>query len=180
MIWGFRPYSVEKNFADVLNAHCNLITDPNDWIVITDGDMMFLTHDWGTIIDRAIKEHGKEYSLLGCWVNRCNPKGGNIIFEHQYDNFNIIDHYHIAEHESLMECRVDEVHQIGGFFMAFQKSTFDRVGGFKQNNKLFDIDFCKSVREAGLKIGLINQLYVFHLYRPWSKNPAHDSKHLDK
>jgi GT2 family glycosyltransferase len=170
MIYHFRPYSVDKQFADAINTHCNLVPNPDDWIVITDGDMMFLTPDWGVIIDRAIKDHGNEYDLLGCWVNRVNPTSGQ---------FNAKDHYSVALAASQIEANITVTDKIGGFFMCFKKATWDKVGGFKQNTKWVDIDFCNSITNSGGKIGLINQLYVFHLYRPWAKNPATDSRHLN-
>jgi GT2 family glycosyltransferase len=179
MIYHFRPYSVDKQFADAINTHCNLVPNQDDWIVITDGDMMFLTPDWGVIIDKAIKDHGNEYDLLGCWVNRVNPTSKQILVNDAYDDLTIMPHYELARFQSECSNIIRKIDKIGGFFMCFKKATWDKVGGFKQNTKWFDIDFCNSITNSGGKIGLINQLYVFHLYRPWAKNPATDSRHLN-
>lgn len=173
------PYSTEKNFGKAINDFCELM--PEDaWIVIQDGDMMYLTPDWGVIVERALVEHGDKYDLFGCWTNRLNKSSRQIKMFESYDNFNTLDHYQISKAISETECTVTKTDLVAGMFMAFKKQTWKKVGGFKENTKTFDTWFSKSVRDSGGKIGLIDQLYCFHLYRPWAKDPSRESKHLDK
>jgi GT2 family glycosyltransferase len=81
--------------------------------------------------------------------------------------------------EKTKDIGITEVNLVAGFFMLFQKKTWKAVNGFHEFDKTFDVKFCKAVRECGGKIGIINKLYMFHLYRVWAeKNPSFDTKHL--
>lgn len=174
------PFRSDKNFGKAINDFCELMPD-DAWIVIQDGDMMYLTPDWGVIIERAIEEHGDKYDLFGCWTNRLNRKSKQIIGYPSYDNFDIKEHYHVAEGLAKNQgSTITDTDLVAGMFMAFKKSTWKKVGGFLENSKAFDTFFSKAVKDSGGKIGLVDQLYVFHLYRPWAKDPSTDSKHLDK
>lgn len=169
------PYSIEKNFGKAINEFCELV--PEDaWIVIQDGDITYLTPDWGTIIYNTLKDNGDKFGLIGCFTGRLAVKGQlhNGTFS---DNHNILDHIEIANGYSSTE--IKEVHHpIAGMFMAFRKSTWTKLKGFKENTYSFDVDFSVRVRALGMKIGLMQGLYVYHQYRPLSKNPREDIKHL--
>src|SRR5690606_27666121 len=64
-IWYSNPYSTQKNIGKALNEVCELVPD-DDWIGLQDGDMMYLTTDWGLQIEEALKKYGNEFSLIGC------------------------------------------------------------------------------------------------------------------
>jgi GT2 family glycosyltransferase len=179
MIYSFTPYSTEKNFGKAINDHCRLVTDPEAWICIRDGDICNLTPDWGMIMHKYVNLYGSEYALFGCWTNRLNKgNGSHQLVKGMYEEFDIRKHY---EKALEMDSGIVSVKSVAGFFMLFQKKTFDLVGGFKENTTSFDTDFCRKVRKSGGKIGLINRLYVFHLYRIWAKgDPGIDTKHLNK
>lgn len=183
MIYTFTPFSIEKNFGKAINQCCSIVPNDEDWICIRDGDAMNLTPDWGNIIQDAIDKHGSEYQLFGCWTNRLNKANGG----HQmasgltYDNMNITDHYEVAQMLSKFSDEMVEVKSIAGFFMLFQKKTWSLSGGFVENSKAFDTWFCDAVKKKGGKIGLINRLYMFHLYRIWAKgDPGRESNHLNQ
>jgi hypothetical protein len=63
--------------------------------------------------------------------------------------------------------------------MAFRKSTWQAVGGFIEKNIACDAVFSEQIKGAGLKIGQLKNLYVFHCYRIWNDTePWKDKKHL--
>lgn len=185
MIYYFTPYSTEKNFAKAINDHVKIVPNDEDWICIRDGDTMFLTPEWGNIIQDAVNEYGQDYQLFGCWTNRASNK----ISEHQligpmFKEMNVQSHYALSLIQKDMSKGITPVeNHVAGLFMLFQKSTWKEVNGFDEeliNPSLFDKRFCEKVLHRGFKIGLINKLYIFHLYRIWSQNPSYDSKHLQK
>jgi hypothetical protein len=174
MIYTFVPYSTEKNFGKAINQCCEIVPNDQDWICIRDGDAMNLTPDWGMIIQEAIDKHGNDFDLFGCWTNRLNLANGRhqIIDPQAYNYFEIKEHYKMAEFCSIKLKGVDQVQSIAGFFMLFKKKTWIQACGFIENSVQFDTDFCRRVKFNGGKIGLINRLYMFHLYRIWAKGDA--------
>ena len=177
MIYTFTPFSIEKNFGGAINKCCQIVPEDDDWICIRDGDTMNLTPDWGKVIDAAIFAYGEDYQIFGSWTNRLNKNSKQLI-PGMYDEFNILHHYMKAI-EKTKDIGITEVNLVAGFFMLFQKKTWEAVGGFHEFDKTFDVKFCKEARGRGGKIGIINKLYMFHLYRVWAdKNPSHETKHL--
>lgn len=178
MIWYSNPWSSDRNFGKAINDFCRLVQDPNDWIVIQDGDICYLTSDWGARIEAALKLDGHKFGLIGCKTNRIRER------EHCHnskmsDNPDMKHHSEIALNYNL--AGIQETKKIvAGYFMAFQKKTFDLVGGFKENCAEFDVFFNIAMKKRGLKKGLIRSLYVWHSYRLLSKDPSsrEAKKHL--
>jgi hypothetical protein len=179
-VWYSNPWSSDLNIGGAINRFCRLIENPNDWIVIQDGDICYITSDWGKRVKEALQLDGTKFGLVGCYTNRiketrqCN--GGKFSDDMNMRNHNLIANSYIGSGIEPIE------HGIAGFFMAFKKSTFDLVGGFQENSISFDTIFNVKVREKGLKLGLIRSLYVWHSYRLWASDPwsSDGKKHLMK
>ncbi|MDO5610366.1 MAG: glycosyltransferase family 2 protein [Pseudomonadota bacterium] len=60
---------------------------------------------------------------------------------------------------------VQEVQAISGALMLLPRQLFNRVGGLDEGYRLHveDLDFCRSVRLAGGKVGVANDVDVLHL-----------------
>lgn len=172
------PYNTQKNIGKGLNEFCSLIPD-DAWICLQDGDMLYLTPDWGVQVEEAIKRHGEQYDVIGCMTNRLARDTQRLAALD--DNHDIIYHYEIAKEERDKNWgQVVEVNKpIAGMFMLFKKSLWNRVK-FKENDIAFDDSFCKVVKNQGGKFGVMTGLYVYHFYRGWSDNPTKDRKHLKK
>lgn len=178
-IYYSNPYSTTKNFGKAINDFCKLVPNDDDWIVIQDGDIIYLTCDWGTRIENGLKLDGDKFGLIGCYTNRL--RGLHQLHEAKFSfNHDLQYHYTIAESYNQ-----EGVHDIGdkivaGFFMAFKKSTWIACKGFDENTRVFDTLFNMKVRALGMKVGLMRSLYVYHAYRIWSKSdqPWNDYKHL--
>lgn len=173
------PFSVDKNIGKALNEFCSMVPD-DDWICLQDGDMMYLTPDWGRQIADAIVKHGEHYSLIGCMTNRLarpiQRHGKEFSNDHDIRN-----HYKIA-------CQLKDNHWgevrditsqrfIAGMFMLFPKSTWHKVK-FKEDTIAFDDQFSLDVVRSRGRLGLMTGLYVYHLYRIWSDSPIGDRNHL--
>lgn len=173
------PFRTDKNIGGAYNEFIkSLKAEDDDWIVLQDGDMMFLTPDWGQRIEEALTTDGNNFGLVGCYTNRikssCQLHQGVVS-----EDFNIKNHYQIALGYTGKGIQEVKSQVIAGFFMAFQYKTWKSVGGFTPNNISCDAIFNSKVREAGMKVGLIRSLYVFHIYRMWAeKEPWNERKHL--
>lgn len=178
-VWYSNPYSIEKNIGKAYNDFIKQLNPSDeDWIVMQDGDMMYLTPDWGKRIHEALLLEGHNYGLIGCYTNRL--KGLHQLHDRRFsDDTNIKNHYEIAnsyEGNHIIELKKEGV---AGVFMAFQMKTWKAVKGFREDSISFDTSFNQAVRALGMKVGLINSLYVFHLYRIWAeKEPWNEKKHL--
>ena len=180
-MWYSNPYCTRKDIGEALNEFCESVPD-DDWICLQDGDMMYLTPDWGKQIEEVIRRHGDQYDLLGCMTNRLG--GRTQIVPGMYNETDIVKHYEKAV--ELAENHWAEVVPIrsgvAGMFMLFKKSTWKKhrfTEGTYQGVK-FDTQFGKDILRAKGKVGLIKGLYVFHLYRIWSEasNPIGEIRHF--
>lgn len=147
-----------------------------DWVCLMDGDAMFLTSDWGEVIQQYIQKFGKEYSLLTCLTNR--------VFETSQlysgkidDNTDILHHKKIADEVAKRPLSVKPAaNYISGFLMLFSVKTWDEAGGFNSGILGVDNNFHKKVEAIGGKVGIMQSLYMFHYYR-LHKSTA-DTSHL--
>ena len=174
------PYNVNKNIGGAINEFCEIVPRLDDWIVLQDGDIIYLTPDWGKLIHQSLLVNGHEFGIVGCYTNRL--RGLHQLYGNQLSNdHNLKNHYKIAVEYSHREPKVNELQNLGiaGMFMAFQKKTWLELGKFQNNSITFDSDFYFKARDKGYKTGLINNLYVYHSYRLWNdENPADDTQHL--
>lgn len=179
-IYYSNPYSVQKNIGKAINDFCSIVPNEDDWIVIQDGDILYLTPDWGKRIHDAIKKDGDKFGLISCYTNRLSS-GHQLHGGKRSENHDIKYHYELAQNYNGQGIEAVKRHQnIAGFFMAFKKSTWRKVGGFRENDIAFDTSFCMAVKSKGYKIGLIRSLYVYHAYRIWNEDgkPQMDKAHL--
>jgi len=178
-IYYSNPYN-SQSIGKAVNDFCRIIPNDNDWIVLQDGDICYLTPEWGKIIEKALDMAGNQYQILGAYTNR-------LRLTHQLHNGEFCDdhemryHYHIAKQYEAKEDGITKTElPIAGCWMAFRKSTWKSLGGFFENTIAFDVDFCNRALKERMSLGLVNRLYVYHLYRIWSAIPAYDVGHLPK
>lgn len=169
------PFDIDKNIGKAYNEFCDMVPNDEDWIVMQDGDMMYLSPDFGKNIHDTIQKHGDKYALFGCYTNRLASTHQLHLgaFSNDHD---VLNHLEIAKQYTGTD--VTETHGIAGLFMCFQKKTWKAVGGFQENSHTFDSHFSVKVKRKGFKIALMKGLYVYHQYRPWSDHPKNDVKHL--
>jgi hypothetical protein len=173
------PFSLDKDIGKAYNEYLSsLNAKDDDWIVMQDGDILYLTPDWGKRINDALSLDGDKFGLVGCYTNRLRSKHQLHKNAFNYD-LNVRNHFDIAN--SYQEEGIQEIKEyIAGFFMAFQYKTWKKIK-FAENSLAFDSLFSMRVKEIGLNIGLIRSLYVFHGYRLWTDDePWNDKKHLQK
>lgn len=172
------PYNTEKNIGKALNDFCKLVPD-DAWICLQDGDIMYLTPDWGKQIEQVIINEGSKYDLFGCVTNRL---GRNIQkIDGMFEEMDISKHFDKAKELSQNNfAEVEDITRkkyVAGMFMLFKKSTWNKVK-FKENCIYFDDEFSKDIIRSKGRLGLIKGLYVLHLYRIWSDNAKNEKTHL--
>jgi cellulose synthase/poly-beta-1,6-N-acetylglucosamine synthase-like glycosyltransferase len=179
-IYYSNPYSQEKKIGKALNEFCSIVPNDDDWIVLQDGDILYLTPTWGKLIYESLKFNGDQFGLIGCYTNRL--RGLHQLHNNEISNDHEIRyHFGIAKEYELRESKVNDINGLGvaGLFMAFKKSTWKQVNGFDEESIAFDTIFNQKVKALGYKTGLINNLYIYHGYRLWNDiNPQDDTTHL--
>jgi len=145
-----------------------------EWIVLKDGDVMFLTPDFGNILQEAaeIAEEFGQPALLTCRTNRIHQLAKAQRHEEGFGETDIMKQIDIAEsfrdkeHPFKLDVIENDV-PISGMLMMFKVKTWKSIGGFKEGIGALgvDNDFVNRLRAEGVTILRINRLYVWHTYR---------------
>lgn len=180
------PYSTVKNIGGAINDAIEQIAGyprdaENDWIVLTDHDMMWLLPDTKAHVEEILLSDNVNFDIMGCLTNRIRSKEqlyGNIF--NQDDR--IREHIKIAGHcwkngENTVKPAQGSV---AAFMMCFKVSTYHKIGGFDQDCITFDRRFCDEARRHGMSIGIMQGIYVWHSYRLMSAKPFNECNHLIK
>lgn len=166
MIYYFSPFDLGKNLGKGYNAHMELLPNDDDWGCLTDGDVMFLTTDYGKQIQDIVNLY-PDTGLFTCITNRVGQ------LEQCY-NKQISENYDLRYHETLAKdiqrrdyLTVRDLNiVISGHLMLVRKDTWRKVGGFYEQGILaVDNKFSFRVMKAGLKVRCMMGVYVFHKYR---------------
>lgn len=182
-IFYIQSYDLKANIGNAYNRHIQYLPD-DSWVVISDHDSNFLIPDFGKQLHDIIDKYGNDYALFGCVTNRL--RGLHQLHNNEFsNNFDMKHHFDIAcslYKESYAV--VEETSGVAGVMMMFRKETWQKVGGFEENNIACDTAFNKSIIKEKLgKIGLMKGVYLYHNYRIWQSNhmlAANDVKHLIK
>lgn len=168
MIHYFIPYSTDGDLGKAYNYYARLVENPEDWICFIDADAMIgLIPKYGHHLQEIINKY-PDTGLFTTYTNRvgCLEQCYNGIIS---ENSNILYHKQLAKDLVVRNNgKVKEINKvISGMIMIFKKSTFDRVGGFPETGGILAIDnkFSKRILNNGLKIRLIESMYLFHFYR---------------
>lgn len=171
MIFDITPFRTDKNIGKAYNERIELLPD-DAWIIIRDGDCMYLTPDYGVIIENIIKNHGEEYALIGALTNRLGIE--ELCYKGKF-NEETDAYYHYVRANTIKSTNkglIKETQMCAGFFMMFKKETWLKVGGFSEDMAdapFTDKRFSAKIIKNGGKIGIAQDLYLFHCYRIWEK-----------
>lgn len=171
------PFSCEKNIGKAINeAIKQLNADDEDFIVHTDQDVLWLRSDSKKQLIEILS--ATDYALLGCVTNRL--ANDYQLASGMYNEDSITKHIEIANklHDENYGIIMPYTHVLAAFCLCFRVSTWKLLGGFTENNIVFDTNFAQKAFEHKLKSGLMTGIYLLHLYRYNSPNPSRDIKHL--
>jgi len=164
-IWCFVPYTNEKNLGKAYNEYCQIVPNDDDWILIKDGDLMFLTPDFFDLLTEHISENPNT-GIFTCLTNRiANPVQ---LYKNNFSQIGDVG-YHREIAMSIRNKKTTKLinRVISGMFMCFKKSTWKNVGKFTEDKKFLgvDHDFSRKVLNNKLDIRVMENIYVFHYYR---------------
>lgn len=176
-VWIRIPYSTEKNLGRAYNHEMSMIPD-GDAACFMDGDTMFLTHDYGHIIEQYANAFPN--SVLTCWTNRIHPLAKGQLRD-DIRSSDINDHLDVKQ-GFTSATRLEG--PISGFCLVVPKSVwkshrFAEVNTYRpgEPNLLgVDNEWTNKIRNAGVPIYRMDGLYVWHTYR--LKSDGKDKSHL--
>ncbi len=170
MIYFFTPYSLELKLLDAISSYMALLKG-DDWAVILDGDTMFLTPSFGTLIENHILA-APDTGLFTSYASRCHYR---IQVPPKVDMENESIRYHKMIGEFFADTRKGKTtlinRKIAGHLMAIRKSTWDLISPMvavsAADKKILGVDtqISKAVLAIGLKILLMEDIYLLHYCR---------------
>lgn len=179
MIYYFAPFDSEKNIGRSHNQHCAIVPNADDWICITDSDVLFLLPDTKKQIEDVIKKHGNDYQVFGCLTNRIASQHQQFGEKNTFNSADIMFHKFMAkklqafEYDKVKETNIN----IAGFLMVFQRKTWEKYR-FSDKSIRFDSEFTDKVKADGGRLAVMQGVYVFHDYRLGHDNPMYYIDHL--
>lgn len=178
-IYWVAPFDSEKNIGRSHNRHCEMVPNSEDWICITDSDVLFLLPDTKKQIEDIIIKHGNDYQVFGCLTNRIASQHQQVDTGGTFENTDILYHKKLASRcQKDYYSEVKETQKnIAGFLMIFQKKTWMKYL-FSDNSIRFDSEFTDKVKKDGGKLAIMQGVYVFHDYRLGHDNPMYYIDHL--
>jgi hypothetical protein len=171
------PYSTNKNLGEAYNEEMDMIPDGHS-ACFTDGDILFLSHDYGHIIT----EYANRYpnAVLTCWTNRIHKLAKDQL-NPKIQSSDIRDHLKVEQGLSgVTICNGP----VSGFLMVipkhiWQKFPFSETNFYNsaQPNLLgVDNEWTNRIRSNGVQVLRMNGVYVWHTYRLLSDGT--DKSHL--
>lgn len=172
-----QPFALDKNIGKAYNEACALIP-ADDWICITDHDVMFLEPTTKNLIAHNVEKYRDKYRLFTCMTNRL-AIGHQLHNNQRSDDPDIRNHMEIARErrQTIGDLVSPYRHDVAGFFLLFSTKTW-AANPFKERSIYFDTIFATSVRRNNGRVGLMEGVYVFHLYRFGQPDPEHKANHL--
>lgn len=176
-VWFRTPYSTEKNLGKAYNQEMSMIPD-GDAACFIDGDVMFLTPDYGTIITKYYIQNPN--SVLTCWTNRIHQLAKGQ-FKNDIISSNIKDHLTIKQGVTTTT-RLEG--PVSGFLLVVPKSVW-KEHKFSEENKYnpdqpnllgVDNEWTNRIRSVGVPLLRMDGVYVWHTYRLLSDGK--DKSHL--
>lgn len=168
------PYRKDKDLGRAYNEAMELVPDGGH-ACFMDIDAMFLTPQQPGIIESYIEKNPD--AVLTCYTNRISPLSRQLMHGRVSENFDIKMH---AESASIIATRPMTLkkinNMISGFLMVIPKSVWSKIK-FKEGIGCLGVDtqFSNECHKNGVEILLMENIYVFHLYRP---KGIYDKKHL--
>lgn len=172
------PFNGDKNIGVYYNEAMNLLPNDSDYMVFVDGDTIFTTPDFGSLIEEVIKLNPL-VDMFTCYTNRV---GCDWQVHPNVDGSNDDMKYHMEFGKQLKMDNSTQVTDVtnnspfSGMLFIIKKSAWDKIGGVKKTGMLgVDNDIHMNIRKHDMKLYRIDGLYVYHWYRGGDKN---NTKHL--
>lgn len=170
MIYYRIPWSDEKRLDLYYTREMGMLPDDDDWCCFVDGDAMFTTYDYGAQIRKTV-EQNPEYGLFTCLTNRVHPVWQLVPGLWDYDD--MVQHREWGQqiqdrNKSVLD--ITNSSPMSGVMILWKKSAWKKIGQIRRTGMLaVDNSIHIQSREAGIKVGLIRSVYLYHWYRGGDK-----------
>lgn len=164
-LWPMIPSSLERNLGRAYNEAMALIPD-GDWALMVDHDAILgLTRDWHQMLDEAIRFMPNAGAFVAV-TNRIDAVWQRAE-EADPNNHDICYHTRIALARRERRTLLDITHTkgFGGVTFALSKAAWRKAGGFADGLLCVDHSIFFRLRDAGYRIYLMENLYVYHRRR---------------
>lgn len=161
------PNDPNKNLGKAYNEAIQMIPD-DDWVCITDLDVLFLTPDAGNILYEYANRHDKE--ILNCYANRIHPRSVQQLLNGTVNEDSDIKHHiELAEKQKSQlykTTRINTKQPISMILMLIKKSTWKETK-FPELGKCLGVDteFFRILDKKDIPVLRMDGLYVWHTYR---------------
>lgn len=171
MIWFFTPYSFEGKLFEAYDRYMNLITDPQDWVVFTDGDALLFHSDFGNMIKDYIEKY-PDTGMFVCFANRIGNKDqlySRNLFEIDSIKYNFLVADNLRREHHGKTTVLNSF--ASGFLMVIQRRTWSlirkKAKQLAKEKLLLDVDFIITsiIREKRMAIRRMDGLLMLHYYR---------------
>lgn len=161
MIHTFIPFALDRNLGREYNGCMAMIGD-DDHAVFLDHDACFTTPHWYRQITEAVAVDPS--ALFFGMANRIAAPWQRIGNQHSND---IAEHRSFGRERLAVRTLLDITHTkgAGGVCMVVSKASWRRTGGFVDGMFCVDHRALFSHRDAGLKVYLIEGLFLYHARR---------------
>lgn len=179
MIHKFQPFSTKKELGDEYNKHCELVPNPEDWILLLDYDAMILDSRAYELMEKAIAAN-PGIEIFSAYASRIGYKFQRIR-EQLNANDSFMDHYETSQilADSYPNGEIETIPTAAGFFLLFQKKYWleNKFQKYIIRPQFFDHKFCEAAAERKT-VALIKGIYVWHTYRLIYERGHRTTKHL--
>lgn len=165
------PYSFEKKLFEAYDSEFQKINNPEDWVALTDGDILFFPSNFGHIIQEHIIKH-PQTGMFTCYTNRI--KNDYQLFSKKAWDIDSLK-YHFRIDKSQREKASGQSYavkaKLGGMLMVIKKSVWDEIrtelAERCKNYKMVVVDntICDVLTERGYELRIMEDLYVLHYRR---------------
>lgn len=170
------PYSLVKNIGQTYNQEFAMCPD-SDALCFIDGDMMFLTPDFGHIIHKYVNMYPD--SVLTCYTNRTHSLSKEQ--QHTCTSTSVEDCIKQAMY-MRMDRSVTEVTGVVSMLLQVIPKHIWQLHPFSERNVYrpdetnmlgCDSEWTNRIRKAGVKILRMNGVLCYHQYRLLSNSKEH-------
>lgn len=180
MIYYSVPYNSDKNIGKYYNDFMKILPNDEDFACFVDGDTIFTTPDFGSIIESVVEEY-PQIECFTCLTNRVGCKW-QVLPGIDEDNNDMSYHREIGLSMKVIYSNtcvdvtdVSKWEVMSGVLILISKRLWKKIGGFKEDGMLgIDNDLHWKIQQHNEKIYLMKGLYLYHWYRwPNPKNKTH-------
>lgn len=162
MILSMMPFSDSMNLGQAYNEAMALLPE-DGWAIFLDHDAMWTTRNWHRQISEAIA-FMPDAGAFTAMTNRIASPWQQIGDREDHD---IRNHRRFGKERMKFRTLLDVTgtNGMGGVVLVLSKAAWRKVGGFVDGLLCVDHRMHFALRDAGLKVWLMENLYTYHWRR---------------